>query len=207
MTNDALNLGLLPVDTTEKYGLPVVRTDVVCQADSLIPFNRAKTCQRRDVGVHFFIDDYQFERVWKSPQLYVEMLGKYRFVCAPDFSLYLDMPMAAKIWNIYRSRLLTAYWQQKGLKVVPVLQWAEPATFDFCFEGIASGGTVAVSTLGEARNKLTKQLWAIGMREAITRLHPKRVLLYGTPIDFNFGDIEVVRYNNEVLERRFGHGR
>ena len=133
--------------------------------------------------------------------------GQYRFVCAPDFSLYLDMPMAAKIWNIYRSRLLTAYWQQKGLKVVPVLQWAEPATFDFCFEGIASGGTVAVSTLGAARNKLTKQLWAIGMREAITRLHPKRVLLYGTPIDFNFGDIEVVRYNNEVLERRFGHGR
>lgn len=207
MTNDALNLGLLPVAETGAYNLPVVGTDAVPTADSLIPFNRAKTCTRRDVGVHFFIDDYQFERVWKSPQLYVEMLKRYRFVCAPDFSLYLDMPMAAKIWNVYRSRLITAYWQKQGVKVVPVLQWAEPATFDFCFTGITPGGTVAVSTLGAARNKLTKQLLAIGMREAITRLHPKRVLLYGTPIDFNFGDIEVVRYKNEVLERRAGHGR
>ena len=111
MTNDALNLGLWPVEKAGKYDLPVVRTDIVCRADSLIPFNRAKTCLRRDVGVHFFIDDYQFERVWKSPQLYVEMLKRYRFVCAPDFSLYLDMPMATKIWNVYRSRLITAYWQ------------------------------------------------------------------------------------------------
>lgn len=207
MTNDALNLGLWPVEKAGKYDLPVVRTDIVCRADSLIPFNRAKTCLRRDVGVHFFIDDYQFERVWKSPQLYVEMLGKYPFACAPDFSLYIDMPMAAKIWNVYRSRLLTAYWQGKGLKIVPVLQWAEPDTFDFCFTGITPRGTVAVSTLGAARNKLTKQIWKAGMSEAINKLHPVTILLYGRPIDFNFGDIQVVHYTNEVLERRSGHGR
>lgn len=207
MTNDALNLGLLPVELTGGYNLPVVGADAVPTAESLIPFNRAKTCLRRDVGVHFFIDDYQFERVWKSPQLYVEMLKRYRFVCAPDFSLYLDMPMAAKIWNVYRSRLLTAYWQGKGLKIVPVLQWAEPDTFDFCFTGITPRGTVAVSTLGAARNKLTKQIWKAGMSEAINKLHPVTILLYGRPIDFNFGDIQVVHYTNEVLERRSGHGR
>ena len=207
MTNDALNLGLMPVDTTGKYGLPVVGADAVPTAESLIPFNRAKTCLRRDVGVHFFIDDYQFERVWKSPQLYVEMLKRYCFVCAPDFSLYLDMPMAAKIWNVYRSRLLAAYWQGKGLKIVPVLQWAEPATFDFCFEGIAPGGTVAVITLGAGKHRLSRKMWTAGMREAIRRLHPDTILLYGVPIDFDFGDTEVVHYKNEVLERRSGYGR
>ncbi|MBQ3734328.1 MAG: DUF4417 domain-containing protein [Bacteroidales bacterium] len=207
MTNDALNLGLLPVDETGAYNLPVVGTDAVPTADSLIPFNRAKTCLRRDVGVHFFIDDYQFERVWKSPQLYVEMLKRYRFVCAPDFSLYLDMPMAAKIWNVYRSRLITAYWQKQGVKVVPVLQWADPATWEFCFKGVTPGGTVAVSTLGAARNKLTKQIWKSGMSEAIQKLRPAAILLYGRPINFNFGNIHVVCYTNEVLERRSGHGR
>ena len=207
MTNDALNLGLLPVDETGAYNLPVVGTDAVPTADSLIPFNRAKTCTRRDVGVHFFIDDYQFERVWKSPQLYVEMLKRYRFVCAPDFSLYLDMPMAAKIWNVYRSRLITAYWQKQGVKVVPVLQWADPATWEFCFKGVTPGGTVAVSTLGAARNKLTKQIWKSGMSEAIQKLRPAAILLYGRPINFNFGNIHVVCYTNEVLERRSGHGR
>lgn len=207
MTNDALNLGLLPVDETGAYNLPVVGTEAVPSADTLIPFNRAKTCTRRDVGVHFFIDDYQFERVWKSPQLYVEMLKRYRFVCAPDFSLYLDMPMAAKIWNVYRSRLITAYWQKQGVKVVPVLQWADPATWEFCFKGVTPGGTVAVSTLGAARNKLTKQIWKSGMSEAIQKLRPAAILLYGRPINFNFGNIHVVCYTNEVLERRSGHGR
>ena len=207
MTNDALNLGLLPVDETGAYNLPVVGADAVPTADSIIPFNRAKTCTRRNVGVHFFIDDYQFERVWRSPQLYMEMLKRYRFVCAPDFSLYLDMPMAAKIWNVYRSRLITAYWQKQGLKVVPVLQWADPATWEFCFKGITPGGTVAVSTLGAARNKLTKQIWKAGMSEAIKMLHPDTILLYGRQINFNFGDIHVVNYTNEVLERRSRYGR
>ena len=208
MTNDALNLGLLPVELTDVYNLPVVGADAVPTAESLIPFNRAKTCLRRDVGVHFFIDDYQFERVWKSPQLYVEMLKRYRFVCSPDFSLYLDMPMAAKIWNVYRSRLITAYWQKQGVKVVPVLQWADPAVLKFCFEGIAPGGTVAVSTLGAAKHKFSRLIWKVGMAEAVRQTQPKTLLLYGTPIDeFDFGNIEVVRYANEVIERRKGYGR
>ena len=207
MTHDALNLGLLPVEMTEGYNLPVVRADAVPMADSLIPFNRAKTCIRKDVGVHFFIDDYQFERVWKSPQLYVEMLKRYRFVCATDFSLYLDMPMAAKIWNIYRSRLLTAYWQQQGVRVVPTLQWAEPGTHDFCFRGIAPGGTVAVSTLGAAKHRVSREMWIAGMSEAIRQLRPTTIILYGTPIGFDFGNISVVQYTNEVIERRKGYGR
>jgi hypothetical protein len=207
MTNDALNLGLLPVAMTEGYHLPVVRADAVPVADSLIPFNRAKTCTRRDVGVHFFIDDYQFERVWKSPQLYVEMLKRYRFVCAPDFSLYLDMPMAAKIWNVYRSRLITAYWQKQGVKVVPTLQWAEPGTHDFCFRGIEMCGTVAVSTLGAAKHRVSREMWIAGMSEAIRQLHPTTIILYGTPIDFDFGNITVVQYANEVIERRKSYGR
>lgn len=207
MTNDALNLGLLPVAMTEGYHLPVVRADAVPMADSLIPFNRAKTCTRRDVGVHFFIDDYQFERVWKSPQLYVEMMKRYRFVCAPDFSLYLDMPMAAKIWNVYRSRLITAYWQKQGVKVVPTLQWAEPGTHDFCFRGIEMCGTVAVSTLGAAKYRVSREMWIAGMSEAIRQLHPTTIILYGTPIDFDFGNITVVQYANEVIERRKSYGR
>lgn len=207
MNLDALNLGLLPVEMTGRYNLPVVKSDAVTVASGLIPFNRAKRCIRRDVGVHFFIDDYQFERVWRSPQLYVEMLKRYRFVCAPDFSLYMDMPMAAMIWNVYRSRLLTAYWQSQGLKVVPTLQWADPRTFDFCFAGITPGGTVAVSTLGAAKHRLSRQIWIAGMKEAVRQLHPDTVLLYGTPIDFDFGKINVMHYTNEVIERRKSYGR
>lgn len=115
--------------------------------------------------------------------------------------------MAAKIWNIYRSRLLTAYWQQQGVRVVPTLQWAEPGTHDFCFRGIAPGGTVAVSTLGAAKHRVSREMWIAGMSEAIRQLHPTTIILYGTPIDFDFGNITVVQYANEVIERRKSYGR
>lgn len=207
MTNDSVNIGILPHTFAGDWNMPIVRTDAVPLTDGLIPFNMAKTCIRRNVGVHFFIDDYQFERVWRSPQRYVDMLGKYRFACAPDFSLCLEMPLAVKLWNVYRSRLITNYWQSKGLKIVPVLQWAERRTFDFCFAGIMPGGTVAVSTLGAAKHLKSRIVWKQGMKEAIRQLHPDTILLYGTPIDFDFGGIQVVYYKNEVLERRKKYGR
>lgn len=63
-TSDAYNLD----DFDEKraagfYQMPTLQrcTHV---PDELIGFNYAKTSDRKDVGIHFFIDDYQFERLW-----------------------------------------------------------------------------------------------------------------------------------------------
>ena len=42
--------------------------------------------------VHFFLYDYRFERVWKSPDNDIEKLSRYRAVLSPDFSMYLETP-------------------------------------------------------------------------------------------------------------------
>lgn len=44
-------------------------------------------------------------------------------------------------------------------------------------------------------------VWFDGMAEAMRALRPRRVLLYGGPIGFDFGDAEVVEYSNPVTER------
>lgn len=37
--------------------------------DHLIGFNELLTCKHPEsAGVHFFLDDYQFERFWRQPQ-------------------------------------------------------------------------------------------------------------------------------------------
>ena len=37
--------------------------------DHLIGFNELLTCRHpENAGVHFFLDDYQFERFWRQPQ-------------------------------------------------------------------------------------------------------------------------------------------
>ena len=49
------------------YEMPVIgRCDMV--PDRLIGFNYVKTEKDTDCGVHFFIDDYQFERIWRNPR-------------------------------------------------------------------------------------------------------------------------------------------
>lgn len=172
------------------YQMPVIKTcDYV--PEELIGFNYMLSTKRRDAGIHFFIDDYQFERIWNSPMEYIPKLAEFDCCLTPDFSLYIDMPMAMKIWNVYRSRLIGQICQDCGMNVIPTLSWAEPETFTFCFDGLPRGGTVAVSTVGVMRDETAKAIWRVGMDEAIKRLHPKTVIYYGTEMEYDFGKISV----------------
>ena len=158
---------------------------------SALSDKNARTSDRKNVGIHFFIDDYQFERVWNAPMDYMDLLSEYDCVLTPDFSLCMDMPIAMKIWNIYRSRLIGQMMQDSGIRVIPTLSWAEPQTYQFCFDGLPTGGSVAVSTVGVMRDKSARAIWADGMTEAIKRLKPKNIICYGSKMDFDFGKINM----------------
>lgn len=190
-TYNAYNLQEYDETRTEGfYQMPVIEAcDYV--PEELIGFNYMLSTKRRDTGIHFFVDDYQFERVWNSPMEYIPKLAEFDCCLTPDFSLYMDMPMAMKVWNVYRSRLIGQMLQDAGTKVIPTLSWAEAETFSFCFDGIRPGGTVAVSTVGVMRDKDSQKIWKAGMDEAIRRIRPKTVLCYGTRIDYDFGKTPV----------------
>ena len=190
-TDNAYNLPSFdPARVDGWFQMPVLQP---CKyvPDDLIGFNYMLTSEEYEKGIHFFIDDYQFERVWNDPQTYIEKLRNFRCVLTPDFSLYMDMPMAMKIWNVYRSRLIGQMCQDAGMDVIPTLSWAEPETFAFCFDGILPGGTVAVSTVGVMRDPDAQEIWKAGMDEAIRRIRPKTVLCYGAKIDYDFRDVAV----------------
>lgn len=73
-------------------------------------------------AVHFFIDDYQFERLWNNPEKYVDKLKQYVCVATPDFSPYGDMPHALQIYNHYRKHWVGAYLQSQGVTVIPTIR-------------------------------------------------------------------------------------
>ena len=135
-----------------------------------------------------------FERVWARPAAYLECLRGFDCVLTPDFSLYLDMPDAMQRWNRYRSQALGHWWQEQGLRVVPTLSWAQRRSFRFAFDGVPRRSTVAVSTVGVKGDEGALAVWREGMAEAMSRLEPARVLLYGGDIGFDFGGCEVVEY-------------
>ena len=130
----------LRLDIIYYYGnqMPIISKEEYIP-DDLIGFNYMLTSKDKNVGIHCFVDDYQFERLWTSPQEYVEKIAAYDCFLSPDFSLYMDMPMAMKIWNIYRSRQIGQYYQSQGIKVIPTISWAEKETFEFAFKGIPKG--------------------------------------------------------------------
>lgn len=206
-TNDAYNLGIIDNENaSEFWQMPIIKNDNFIPS-KLIGFNYAKTSKEKNVGIHFYLDDYQFERLWNKPEEYGDILKQYECILSPDFSLYMDMPMPMKIWNIYRSRLIGQYYQSQGIKVIPTLSWAEEETFEFCFEGIPKGSIVSISTIGVKKNKEALKIWKAGVDELIKRIEPSTILIYGGKLDYDYGNIEVIYYENQVTERMIKNGR
>ena len=155
-----------------------------------------------DAFLHFFVDDYRFEGLWNRPERYIDMLSKYAGVLAPDFSLYTDMPLPMQRWNVYRQRVLTRYWQDNGIDVIPVLSWSDEDSYDFAFDGLPEGSTVAVATVGVARNKSARELFQKGLEAALARVKPKTLIVYGDGMELDVqGKCEVVRFNNSNKQR------
>ncbi|AEK07132.1 hypothetical protein JOEDIRT_111 [Mycobacterium phage JoeDirt] len=134
---------------------------------------------RENGALHFFLDDYRFENAFSSPERVVGRVLKVGGALEPNFSLYYDMPRAAKVWNTYRTRWCGAYWQSLGVKVIPTAVWARSDTFEYCFDGIPQGGPVAISTLGVRAEAEDIAIFNDGLRELVDRVEPSVILCYG----------------------------
>ena len=163
------------------YGIPEMLSTHInnLQDIPLQGFNYAlKEKNAENIGVHFFLHDYQFERVWNYPDRYTEILKKFSFVLSPDFSPYADMPKVLKAYNVYRNRWCGRYWQDFGIDVIPTVTWSDDESLDYCLDGIPKHSTIAISTMGEgrwAKWQSLKRNWDYVM----TKLEPETVLLYG----------------------------
>jgi len=165
----------------------------------LIGFDKTHLEDMSHLGrmVHFFLYDYRFERVWKSPDNDIEKLFRYRAVLSPDFSMYLEMAPVMQLYNVFRNRWCGTYWASKGIRVIPTVNWGDESTFDFCFEGIEKGSAVAVSTYmaSEHGNRKDQKDWFMtGYDEMLRRIEPEKIVCYNTPFPEMRGDIVHVDY-------------
>lgn len=95
-----------------EYDFPMMDpVNVDISGCEVIGFNYAVGCRHpEDKVLHFYVDDYQFERVWNDPNRYLSMLKKFKAVLAPDFSLYDDFPKVVNMFNHYRKQWCARYW-------------------------------------------------------------------------------------------------
>ena len=174
------NLELGSFELSGEYGIPVLRPVQLDAHLTWIRFNHAlREPQRERYGVHFFIDDYLFQRAWHDPPRYALFLRSFPAVMTPDFSMFADYPRAVQIYNHWRKHQLGAYWQQTGMTVIPSIGWVGRDSYSWCFDGEPVGGTVAVSSVGTQKSKEGRRLFLDGYNEMMARLMPSKIIFFG----------------------------
>lgn len=170
---------------------PVQLDGEVCE---FIPFSAAARCKdRASKGVHFFIDDYRFKRLWSAPDNYLPMLQEFKYIMTPDFSMYTDYPKAMQIYNHYRKHWIGAYLQEYGVQVIPTICWSDESSYEWCFDGEPEHSVVAVSSVGTQLNRKSKELFVKGYNTMVERLHPETIIFYGNVPAECMGNIVRIR--------------
>ena len=188
-----------------EYDIPqIIGVDDV-QVKEWIPFNYVLTCKDpHEKGVHFFLDDYQFERVWNNIDKYTEVLQRFKAVMSPDFSMFTVNPKALQIYQHFRKHFIGAYWQVNGLTVIPTINWADEKSFEWCFDGEPTNSVVGISTVGSMNSKANKEGFYKGYEKMKKRLKPKKILCYGTVPEEIKDEVQGIGCH---WERRFKNGR
>jgi hypothetical protein len=199
------NLHLVDITKCDDDGMPIIAGTQHVNT-SLIPFSAAAKSKDYGCGVHFYIDDYRFERVWNKPEVYIDMLRKFDCVLTPDFSTYTDMPLPVQEFNIYRNLAFGRMMQDSGIEVIPSLSWSDKRSYKF-FESYPINSTLAVSTVGCGKKAAHRELFQQGLDEAIKRLEPTTLIVYGKARDFNFHDVNVVFAEHSTMEGLHGRQR
>ena len=189
------NLGKGQYEGSGKYDIPQIQPVKKLPAiKEWIGFNEVLSDTDPDgKAVHFFIDDYQFERIWKDPGKYVDALSRYVCVASPDFSPYGDMPLALQIYNHYRKHWVAAFLQERGVTVIPTIRAStDSRSFEWFLDGEPEGGIVIISNMWtgdkDIRDKFHEEY-----KLMFDKLHPRKVFLYGTPDETLEGKIELVK--------------
>ncbi len=187
---DTLNFSqVFPSDND--YGIPTIAKNGYMPSTLIAWGSRLKLLEVQEdsnTAVHFFLDDYRFESLWRNPERNIDALTRIGLVLSPDFSLWRDMPIAMQIWNIYRNRWLGCFWQAYGIQVIPTISWSEP--HDFCYYGVEPGSIVAISSVG-VQDLLARHLFRQGFEKMIEVLNPSAILCYGPSAPFVGIDIAI----------------
>ncbi len=139
----------------------------------------------------FYTEDYRFEATWSEAVETIERVLPHRPLCAisPDFSLYADMPMAQQLWNIYRARWVSRYWQEAGIKIIPSLATSSnPVCRKFAHAGWPKRPSVVALQMrtGGVKSKGQVDATLEDIASLIAEVNPKRLLLYGVKVRETF---------------------
>lgn len=190
-----------------KTHVPIIeKYDVTDIPDRMIAFNDAISSSQkdRDAIVHFYIDDYRFQNIFRNPDRYIPLLKEYKYVIGPDRSQYIEMPWFSRYANCCMNKALTVYMQKCGVHIIANVTWSLPDSYDYSFSGIPRDSVIAINSNGVNAHRDSKYLWYKGYAEAVKRIQPSRIIRYGQKMEDEKESISVYFDNNFIRRMRYG---
>lgn len=153
----------------------------------MLPFNYALNYKgaRKEIFIHFYIQDYLFNRIWNSPQRYIDVLKGYKGIIMPDFSLFVDMPIPLQQFNHYRNLWFSRMCQLQGISVISSLNWSDEYSFDWCTDGLPKNDVYILSCVGSWKNPEVRENFINGVMKCEDLLLPHKIIVRGTKKVYN----------------------
>ena len=162
------------------FDIPEIKPEKYMEC-KYIRFNEATKCANPNgKGVHFFVDDFHFDKIWNNFNKYMKMLSRFDAVLTPDWSVYTDWPIAVNIWSHYKKHYVGAYLQSIGTRVYPTIEWSDKKSYEWCFDGEPEKSCVAVASIGTQKNIEARKLFVYGFDAMLERLQPETIMFWGT---------------------------
>ena len=99
------------------FKLPLVKKQEISLEDvSLIGYDKVNQSNDYKSIVHFFLDDYKFESIYNNPEKKIEVLRKFKAVLTPDFSMFVEMPIALQLFATFKNRWVGAFFARTRYK-------------------------------------------------------------------------------------------
>lgn len=165
-----------------KYGFPVLKSCNIVP-ESTVDFRKSlKLNNVKNLNIHFFSHDYTFLSVWNNPDKYMNHFQCFQSICGFDFSIDKKSPLALQIYNKYRNHVLSWYFANNGVKVIPKVDLL-PGCSDWIYDGLPHESTLCCSTKGRAVSLEAKKEFSECFAEMESVLNPHTVIIIGTKID------------------------
>ena len=161
-----------------RWGIPLI-FQTTSVPNKLLPFDKALRCHNKNQWVHFYINDSRFRRIMREPDRYLNVLSAYQGVISPDFSVRWNEPPYKQLQAVADGKAFGSWLQRNGVDVIPNVRWGKPDTYEFAFDGVESGGTIAVGTLGCLQDHETREVFGAGLIEMLKHIRPKTIVAYG----------------------------
>lgn len=162
------------------YEIPKINASTLVP-DRVIAFSEVlSTSPDPQAWVHWYEDDCKIERFWRSPEQYFPKLRGFAGMICPDHSTYRNMPIAQRIYNIYRNQLLGARMQADGFNVIPNVRLSGRDSVPYALAGIPAQSTLALGLHGCTKSRRNRTHVIEEIQIICDSCSPANLVVYGS---------------------------